>query len=142
MEEARKVLPSYFHDFLETNLKTESEFLCRKVVDTDVEKFLKGKPGLTHEDILQCLPKEFRHHIEHFLPKNAEELPPHRPWDHKIEIMPGKQAPYHKNRPLSPAELKCVKKWIDEMLDKGFICESTSPAAAPLLLAAKPGSSI
>ena len=77
MEEARKVLPSYFHDFLETNLKTESEFLCRKVVDTDVEKFLKGKPGLTHEDILQCLPKEFRHHIEHFLPKNAEELPPH-----------------------------------------------------------------
>src|SRR5438045_1178041 len=56
--------------------------------------------------------------------------------------MPGKQAPYHKNRPLSPAELKCVKKWIDEMLDKGFICESTSPAAALLLLAAKPGGSI
>ena len=77
MEEARKALPSYFHDFLKTNLKTESEFLCQKVVDTDVKKFLKGKPGLTHEDILQCLPKEFRHHIEHFLPKNAEELPPH-----------------------------------------------------------------
>src|SRR5438477_9192119 len=56
--------------------------------------------------------------------------------------MPGKQAPYHKNRPLSPAELKCVKKWIDEMLDKGFIHESTSLAAAPLLLAAKPGGSI
>src|SRR5438046_10610833 len=56
--------------------------------------------------------------------------------------MPGKQAPYYKNRPLLPAELKCVKKWINEMLDKGFICESTSPAAAPLLLAAKPGGSI
>ena len=56
--------------------------------------------------------------------------------------MPGKQAPYYKNRPLSPAELKCVKKWINEMLDKGFIHESTSPAAAPLLLTAKPGGSI
>jgi hypothetical protein len=56
--------------------------------------------------------------------------------------MPGKQAPYHKNRPLSPAELSCVKKWIDEMLDKGFIRESTSPAAAPLLLAAKPGGGV
>ena len=77
MEEAHKALPSYFHDFLKTNLKTEPEFLRWKVVDADVEKFLKGKPGLTCEDILQCLPKEFRHHIEHFLPKNAEELPPH-----------------------------------------------------------------
>jgi len=56
--------------------------------------------------------------------------------------MPGKQAPYYKNRPLLPAELKCVKKWINEMLDKGFIHKSTSPAAAPLLLAAKPGGSI
>ena len=77
MEEARKALPSYFHDFLETNLKTEPEFLHWKVVNADIEKFLKGKPGLTHEDILQCLPKEFRHHVEHFLLKNTEELPPH-----------------------------------------------------------------
>src|SRR5947207_15394645 len=56
--------------------------------------------------------------------------------------MPAKQAPYNKNRPLSPAELKCVKKWINEMLDKGFIHELTSLAAAPLLLTAKPGGSI
>ena len=90
MEEARKALPPYFYDFLKTNLKTKSEFLRRKIVDTDVEKFLKGKPGLTREDILQRLPKEFREHIEHFLPKNADKLPPYRPWDHKIKIMPGK----------------------------------------------------
>jgi len=143
MEEACKVLPEYFYSFLEENLRTtNTEFLRRKVVDADVEKFMKSKPTLTREDILQRLPKEHRHQIEAFLPKNAEELPPHRPWDHKIEIMPGKQPPYHKNRPLSPAELRCVKKWIDEMLDKGFIRESTSPAAAPLLLAAKPGGGV
>ena len=52
MEEARKALPPYFHDFLKTNLGTKSEFLRRKIVDTDVEKFLKGKPGLTYKDIL------------------------------------------------------------------------------------------
>jgi len=77
MEEAHKVLPSQFHNFLETNLKTKSEFLHQKIVDTNVKKFLKGKPGLTCGDILQHLPKEFHHHIEHFLPKNVEELPPH-----------------------------------------------------------------
>jgi len=143
MEEACKVLPEYFYSFLEENLRTtNTEFLRRKVVDADIEKFMKSKPTLTREDILRRLPQEHRHQIEAFLPKNAEELPPHRPWDHKIEIMPGKQPPYHKNRPLSPAELRCVKKWIDEMLDKGFIRESTSPAAAPLLLAAKPGGGV
>ena len=142
VEEACKVLPEYFHGFVKNNLDSNPEFLRRKIVDADVEKFLKGKPALTRDDILQRLPKEFRHHVDDFLPKNADELPPHRPWDHKIEITPGRQAPYHKDRPLSPSELRCVKKWIDEMLDKGFIRESTSPAAAPLLLAAKPGGGI
>ena len=52
--------------------------------------------------------------------------------------MPGKQLLYYKNRPLSPAELCCIKKWIDKILDKGFIQESTSSAAALLLLTAKP----
>ena len=52
MEEARKVLPPYFHDFFKINLGTKSKFLRWKIVDTDVKKFLKGKPGLTREDIL------------------------------------------------------------------------------------------
>jgi hypothetical protein len=52
IEEARKVLPLYFHDFLKINLGIKSKFLCQKIVDTDLKKFLKGKPGLTREDIL------------------------------------------------------------------------------------------
>jgi len=56
--------------------------------------------------------------------------------------MPGKQPPYYKNRPLSPTKLQCVKKWIDKMLNKGFIWELTSPAAALLLLAAKLGGGV
>ena len=79
LEEAYKVLPEYFHDFVKNNLDSDPEFLRRKIVDADVEKFLKGKPSLTRADILQRLPKEFRHHVDDFLPKNADELPPHRP---------------------------------------------------------------
>ena len=52
IEKAHKVLPFYFYDFLKINLKTKSKFLRRKIVDTDIKKFLKGKPGLTREDIL------------------------------------------------------------------------------------------
>jgi len=56
--------------------------------------------------------------------------------------MPRKQAPYYKNKPLSPTKLSCVKKWINEMLDKGFIRKLTLLAAALLLLTAKPGGGV
>ena len=56
--------------------------------------------------------------------------------------MPKKQALYYKNRPLLPAELSCVKKWINEILNKGFIYKSISLAAVLLLLAVKPGGGV
>ena len=56
--------------------------------------------------------------------------------------MPKKQALYHKNRPLLPTELSCVKKWINEMLDKGFIYKLISLAAVLLFLTIKPGGGI
>ena len=56
--------------------------------------------------------------------------------------MPKKQVLYYKNRLLSPAELSCVKKWINKMLNKGFIHKLMSPAAVPLFLTAKPGGGI
>ena len=56
--------------------------------------------------------------------------------------MPRKQALYYKNRPLLPAELSCVKKWIDKMLDKDFIRELTLLATIPLLFAIKPGGNV
>ena len=51
--------------------------------------------------------------------------------------MPRKQALYYKNRLLLPAELSCVKKWINKILNKGFIRELTLLAAILLLLAVK-----
>ena len=52
--------------------------------------------------------------------------------------MPGREPPYQKNRPLSLPELRVVRKWLDDNLDKGFIRTSRARCAAPLLLAAKP----
>jgi len=78
MEEACKVLPPYFYNFLKINLITKSEFLRQKIVNTNIKKFLKGKPGLTYKDILQYLLKEFYKYIKHFLFKNVDKLPPYR----------------------------------------------------------------
>jgi hypothetical protein len=52
IEEVYKALPLYFYNFFKTNLKTESKFLYWKIVNIDIKKFLKGKLGLTCEDIL------------------------------------------------------------------------------------------
>ena len=52
IEKDRKVLPLYFYNFLKINLKTKSEFLCQKIVNINVKKFLKGKLGLTYKNIL------------------------------------------------------------------------------------------
>ena len=52
IEEAHKALPPYFYNFFKINLGTKSKFLRRKIINIDIKKFLKGKPGLTHKDIL------------------------------------------------------------------------------------------
>ena len=69
------MLPLYFYNFLKINLKTKSKFLYWKIVNTDIKKFLKSKPGLTYKDILQHLLKEFCEYIKYFLPKNTDKLP-------------------------------------------------------------------
>ena len=56
--------------------------------------------------------------------------------------MPKKQALYYKNKLLLPAKLSCVKKWINKILNKGFIRKLISPATTPLLLTAKPGGGV
>jgi len=78
IKKACKILPEYFHIFLKENLQTaDIEFLHCKIIDTDVEKFIKSKLTLIREDILQHLLIEYRHQIEAFLSKNAEELLPY-----------------------------------------------------------------
>jgi hypothetical protein len=116
--------------------------LLRKITEADIEKFIIGKPEWTQEEILRRLPDWLHNLHDTFLPRLANELPPRRSWDHKIELMPGKTPPYFKNRPLSVQELRVVRKWLDENLSKGFIRESKAPCAAPLMLAAKLGGGV
>ena len=66
IEETYKALPFYFHNFFKTNLGIKSEFLRQKIIDTNIEKFLKGKLELIYENILQYLLKEFHKYIKHF----------------------------------------------------------------------------
>jgi hypothetical protein len=103
---------------------------------------MKLKKGLTNEELRKLLPTRYHDFIDICSQKGADTLPPHRPDDHAINIEQGKMPPYKRPYPMSKDELLVVKKYIDEHLDKGFIRPSMSPAAAPILLAKKPGGGI
>ena len=136
---AMKAFPDSMSSFIDECFRP---CLLRKVTEADIEKFMTSKPEQTQEDILRKLPNWLHDLHDTFLPRLANELPPRRSWDHKIELMPGKNPPYFKNRPLSQPELRVVRKWLDDNLSKGFIRESKAPCAAPLMLAAKPGGGV
>jgi len=131
--------PSAYHDFLSS---CYSLLQLKGMTDSDIDIFMKSKPKLSPEDIKAKLPEWLRDKVTAFLPRLADQMPPHRSWDHKIELTPGKEPPYQKNRPLSPRELLVVRKWLDDNLTKGFIRESRARCAALLLLAAKPGGGV
>jgi len=93
----------------------------------------------SYTDSREKLPQQYMDYVNVFSRKAADQLPPHRPQDHEINLVPGKQPPSSRARGMSHQELLATKKYLDEHLDKGFIRRSSSPAAAPILLVRKPG---
>jgi hypothetical protein len=104
----------------------------------DINAALSSSSALTH-DPKDVLPSEFRDFADVFSPKEAERLPPHRPYDHNIKLQEGKSPPFGPLYSMSRDELKTLKEWLEENLRKGFIRPSSSPAASPVLFVSKPG---
>ncbi|KAK3565219.1 hypothetical protein QTP86_001028 [Hemibagrus guttatus] len=67
----------------------------------------------------------------------ATKLPPHRPWDCAIDLLPGAKLPKGRVYPLSIPENKAMEEYISEALQQGFIRPSTSPAASSFFFVAK-----
>ena len=54
-------------------------------------------------------------------------LPPDRDVEFTIELLPGTAPISHRPYRMGPEELKELKVQLQELLDKGFICPSSSP---------------
>lgn len=108
----------------------------------DINKALRAKQ---RTDPTTKLPRHFQEFLDVFSHKKAEQLPPLRGsgTDHAIELEPvdGKQptVPWGPLYSMSRDELLVLRKTLTELLDKGFIRVSNSPAAAPVLFVKKPG---
>ena len=105
----------------------------------DINKALQPKKKV---DVKATLPTQYQEFYELFNPTEADKLPPHRGpgVDHKIELDPkDAQPPWGPLYSMSRGELLVLRKELTSLLEKGFIRVSSSPAAAPVLFAKKPG---
>ena len=67
-----------------------------------------------------------------------DKLPEYRPYNYKISLKPRKQPPFSSLYGIFLNELKCLRKYLDENLLKGFIRASTSPVVVSILFVKKP----
>jgi Reverse transcriptase (RNA-dependent DNA polymerase) len=72
----------------------------------------------------------------------AKTLPPHRSYDHTIDIKNDAVPPHGPIYPLSNTKLEALRDYLDDMLSKGFILSSQSPGGAPVVFAKKKDGSL
>lgn len=109
----------------------------------DIQKALEPKKRV---DFRALLPEAHRHLAKLFDPTTAAQLPPLRgpKIDHQIELEKDekgkeKEPSWGPLYNMSRGELLVLRKELIELLDKGWIRASSSPAASPILFAKKPG---
>ena len=108
----------------------------------DINKALRVK---TPTDPKTKLPSHFMGFLNMFNKEEADKLPPLRGpgVDHSIDLekKDGKdpEVPWGPLYGMSRDELLVLRKTLTELLNKGFIRVSNSPAAAPVLFVKKPG---
>ncbi|XP_019435376.1 PREDICTED: uncharacterized protein LOC109341859 [Lupinus angustifolius] len=97
------------------------------VVDMDASHLLLGRPWqYDKKEFGDVFPKEVPH-----------GLPPLRGIEHQIDLIPGASLP---NRPAyrcNPTETKEIQHQIEELMEKGWVQESLSPCAVPIILVPK-----
>jgi len=93
-------------------------------------------------DLKDYVPAEYHEFLPLFSETLAKNLPPHRPYDHKIPLREGFTPPFGPLYSMSRTELQTLKEWLEENLSKGFIRASSSPAASPILFVKKTDGSL
>lgn len=91
---------------------------------------------------LKGVPVEYHDLCQVFCKSRATSLPPHRPYDCAIELLPGTSPPKGHLFSLSGPEREAMDKYINESLKAGLIRPSSSPAGAGFFFVKKKDGSL
>jgi len=75
------------------------------------------------------IPPEFRQYGKVFSDEEAQRLPKHQPWDHKIDLIPGMEMKKTTVYRLTPIEKVALKEYIEDGLKRGTLRRSEAPHA-------------
>ena len=73
----------------------------------------------TKKTFKEAVPPHYHDYKDIFAKENFDELPPHRPWDHTIELLPDDHVIDCKTYNLSPNEQKELDVSLEENLQSG-----------------------
>ena len=75
------------------------------------------------------IPPAFRKYKKVFSDEEAQRLPKHQPWDHKIDLVPDQQMGKTSVYRLTPPEKLALKDYIEDGLKRGTLRRSEAPNA-------------
>ncbi len=92
---------------------------------------------LEADELRKLIPAEYWDSIGIFRKSRADGLPPKRPYDHAVDIMPGPPLRKAKAYPLSKEQSDWLKKYIDKGLENGTLRPSQHWFGSPVFLIKK-----
>ena len=95
--------------------------VARTMVSTNLAK--AEQPKITE------IPPEFCQYGKVFSDNEAQQLPKHQPWDHKIDLIPGMEMRKTTVYRLTPVEKVALKEYIEDGLKRGTLRRSEAPHA-------------
>jgi hypothetical protein len=122
--------------------RPKNEFFTTSLYEIDRILADKKDDAANLQMLQDRLPACYESYQDVFSKAAADQLPPHRSYDHKIvleEPLPNAFSPLYKQ---NQEELEATKAYVQEHLRKGFIEASQSPFASPILCVRKPNGSI
>ena len=103
----------------------------------EINKVLDNNPPTNEELIKKHVPAEYHEFAKLFSELQAQKLPQHRRYNHKIRLKDKFTSPFGPLYSLLRNELEELQKWLKEILSKGFIRASSSPATESILFVKK-----
>jgi hypothetical protein len=122
-------------------LATKSDLVVSTNVDVSFHALACRQVLFSLEDITTPLPRAITNLLQEFKDVFPVEiptgLPPLRGIKHQIDLIPGASLPNRAAYRTNPKETKEIQRQVQELLDNGYVRESLSPCAIPVILVPK-----
>ncbi|XP_051138119.1 uncharacterized protein LOC127256259 [Andrographis paniculata] len=123
-------------------VRKDQESLRKKMQEAESLKRAKEKkyPQRKRESLLLRVPTSFFHlptfreKLDAYPEELPQGLPPIRRIEHQIDFVPSASIPNRPTYRCNPDENKEIQKQVQELLEKGWVRESLSPCAVPVII--------